>query len=346
MKRRTLEEIALSWAPEDGDRYGEDKKKFIEYLIHNCKGFKNGQSIKVIIKNGNFKYEYNKEAFQHQIIVPFRESDKIFIGTSQKGIYFIESSADAKNTLDFYTNRIRSEQKHLRNLKKIIRKNNLFKQLEHTKKEKTTVNVYFDESGTPSLKNIENDPFFIVTAVVIESKRNKPIYELDKRFRFIRDLLGKQVDFEFKSTKLKLAEYKKVLTELSTVDYEFASIIFVKTKLTGAGFKHSKSFYKFAFDKLLKELLEYLGGSINLYFDEYSGKNSEFQREFKDYITKKNTEYYFKKVEQLEMFQSSDHPFIQVADLIAGVLKNQMKNKNNLFELIEEKCIFTRVFPY
>ncbi|EKO89060.1 hypothetical protein LEP1GSC020_3249 [Leptospira interrogans serovar Grippotyphosa str. 2006006986] len=29
----------------------------------------------------------------------------------------------------------------------------------------------------------------------------------------------------------------------------------------------------------------------------------------------------FKKVEQLEMFQSSDHPFIQVADLIAGVLK-------------------------
>ncbi|EMO25288.1 hypothetical protein LEP1GSC170_3273 [Leptospira interrogans serovar Bataviae str. HAI135] len=52
--------------------------------------------------------------------MPFRESDKIFIGTSQKGIYFIESSADAKNTLDFYTNRIRSEQKHLRNLKKLF----------------------------------------------------------------------------------------------------------------------------------------------------------------------------------------------------------------------------------
>lgn len=121
----------MSWAPEDGDRYGEDKKKFIEYLIHNCKGFKNGQSIKVIIKNGNFKYEYNKEAFQHQIIVPFRESDKIFIGTSQKGIYFIESSADAKNTLDFYTNRIRSEQKHLRNLKIIylsLLKRNVFLQ--------------------------------------------------------------------------------------------------------------------------------------------------------------------------------------------------------------------------
>ncbi|EMJ93433.1 hypothetical protein LEP1GSC198_2498 [Leptospira kirschneri str. JB] len=42
------------------------------------------------------------------------------------------------------------------------------------------------------------------------------------------------------------------------------------------------------------------------------------------------------------MFQNSDHPFIQVADLIAGVLKNQ----NNLFELIEEKCIFTKIFPY
>nr|WP_198290284.1 hypothetical protein [Leptospira noguchii] len=131
MKKRTLEEIALSWVPEDEDRYGEDKKKFIEYLIHNCKGFKNGQSIKVIIKNGNFKYEYSKETFQHQIIVPFRESDKIFIGTSQKGIYLIESSADAKNTLDFYTNRIRSEQKHLRNLKIIylsLLKRNVFLQ--------------------------------------------------------------------------------------------------------------------------------------------------------------------------------------------------------------------------
>lgn len=63
MKKRTLEEIALSWSPENGDRYGEDKKKFIEYLIHNCKGFKNGQAIKTIIKNGNFKYDYSKEAF-------------------------------------------------------------------------------------------------------------------------------------------------------------------------------------------------------------------------------------------------------------------------------------------
>ncbi|WP_275890268.1 hypothetical protein [Leptospira noguchii] len=34
MKRRTLEEIALSWAPEDGDRYGEDKKKFIRKIIY------------------------------------------------------------------------------------------------------------------------------------------------------------------------------------------------------------------------------------------------------------------------------------------------------------------------
>nr|WP_235595264.1 hypothetical protein [Leptospira noguchii] len=130
MKKRTLEEIALSWVPEDGNRYGEDKKKFIEYIIHNCKGFKNGQSIKVIIKNGNFKYEYSKETFQHQIIVPFRESDKIFIGTSQKGIYLIESSADAKNTLDFYTNRFlyKSNTVRTKAFKKL--KNNLFELIE------------------------------------------------------------------------------------------------------------------------------------------------------------------------------------------------------------------------
>lgn len=91
--------------------------------------------------------------------------------------------------------------------------------------------------------------------------------------------------------------------------------------------------------------MEYLGGSINLYFDEYSGKNSQFQKEFKDYITKKNTEYYFKKVEQLEMFQSSDHPFIQVADLIAGVLKNQMKNKIIYLSLLKRNVFLQEFFP-
>lgn len=91
--------------------------------------------------------------------------------------------------------------------------------------------------------------------------------------------------------------------------------------------------------------MKYLGGSINLYFDEYSGKNSQFQKEFKDYITKKNTEYYFKKVEQLEMFQSSDHPFIQVADLIAGVLKNQMKIKIIYLSLLKRNVFLQEFFP-
>ena len=46
------------------------------------------------------------------------------------------------------------------------------------------------------------------------------------------------------------------------------------------------------------------------------------------------------------MFDSKDHPYIQLADLIAGVLKLKMKKKVDLFNLIEEKCIDVIYFPY
>ncbi|MCW7475610.1 DUF3800 domain-containing protein [Leptospira levettii] len=345
MKKRTLEEKGKDWVPEEDDKFGEDKVTFVNYLINNCKGLKNSKSISNIIANVEFTKNFSKEELQHNIIVPLRESGEVFIGTSNKGIYFIDSSEDAKKTLDFYANRIRSELKHLRNLKKIIRKNDLFKNLKPKKDEKTKINIYFDESGTPSLKNLENDPFFIVTAIVIESDRNKPILELDKKFKFIREVLNKKSDFEFKSTRLKQHEYKKTLIELSTIDYEFASIIFDKAKLNSAGFNNAKSFYKFSFDYLLKELFDYVGGTINLYFDQYSSEESIFQKEFEKYIKNKNLGYYLKDIDNLGMFNSNDHPFIQIADLISGVLKNFMKRKSNLFDLVEEKCIFIRRFP-
>ncbi|EMO25282.1 hypothetical protein LEP1GSC170_3271 [Leptospira interrogans serovar Bataviae str. HAI135] len=45
------------------------------------------------------------------------------------------------------------------------------------------------------------------------------------------------------------------------------------------------------------------------------------------------------------MFQSSDHPFIQVADLIAGVLKNQMKNKIIYLRLLKRNVFLQESFP-
>ena len=109
---------------------------------------------------------------------------------------------------------------------------------------------------------------------------------MDKKFQYIKGLINKSNDFEFKSGKLNTKEYIKVLRELSAVDYEYYSVCFVKEKLYSNGFKFPKSFYKYAFSYLIKNLMDYLGGQVNLYFDQYSNKNSEFEKEFLNYIGK------------------------------------------------------------
>lgn len=336
---------ATDWEPDESDTKGNDKKIFLDYVIKNCNGYRNGKSIQRILKDITFSKNYTKESFQHNIIVPLREEEDFFIGTSNKGIYFISNADDARKTLEFYTTRIRSEQKHLRNLKKLINKNHLFNDFKYDETKKNTVNVYFDESGTPSLTDIKDSPFFIVTAIIIESRKGKPIYELDKKFQYIKGLINKSNDFEFKSGKLNTKEYIKVLRELSAVDYEYYSVCFVKEKLYSDGFKFPKSFYKYAFSYLIKNLMDYLGGQVNLYFDQYSNKNSEFEKEFLNYIQKHNLEYPFKKIENTDMFNSQNEPFIQLADLISGVIKYKLKKKSNLMSYIDEKQIGLKVFP-
>ena len=59
------------------------------------------------------------------------------------------------------------------------------------------------------------------------------------------------------------------------IDFEFAVICFEKEKLTGKGFEFSTSFYN-AYQFLVDTVLDYVGDA-KLLFDEYGGRESEFQ---------------------------------------------------------------------
>lgn len=337
---------ALEWNPEEDDKYGKDKKIFLKFIVENCSGKKNALKIEIVIQRIAFEIIYTKESFQHHILVPLREENSFFIGTSNKGIYFIVDANDALFTIDFYTKRIRSETKHLRNLKKILKKEkSLTQELNYSLNKKKKNSIYFDESGTPSMNNLENDPYFIVTGVIIESRKGKPILEIDKKLAYIKEVLYKPQNFEFKSNRLNENEYRKVLIELSTLNYEFISVCFNKKELYGEGFKYPKVFYKYAFDILLKKIMDYIDGPVDLFFDQYSNKDSSFEQEFLEYIKKNNIEFKFNN-NNLDMFNSSDHPFIQLSDLLAGVIKFKMKKSDSLFEIVEEKCIDFSIFPY
>jgi hypothetical protein len=341
MLRKKIIEKIQNWKPKRQDAFGEDKLRFIRYMSENCSGIANANSIQNIIHSISFQRKYTKESFQHHIIVPLREEDDIFVGTSSKGIFLVQDASDVQATMDFYTKRIRSEHAHLRNLKRIARKNGLVKN-QVTSNEPLKTTIFFDESGTPSLSDRDTNPFFIVSAIIFNHKN--PDKLLKKRFSFIRSELGLPGNYEFKSTRLRPKQYKRILKELTPVEYEAACICFVKKKLTGKGFNHPTSFYKFAFQYLVGDLLDYVGGA-NLYFDEYSSGKSKFKREFLDYIRKRNAPFIYNRMEKIEMIESSKSPSAQMADLVAGVFKWKLLNKVDIYQLIDEKIVFVRYFP-
>ncbi len=279
--KKTLLEHAQEWTPVVEDPLGRDKRAFLDYLLQHCNGLRNAKSLDRIIPELRLSKPYNRELFQHLILVPLREEDNFFIGTSSKGVYFISSPEDAFTTISFYTNRIRAEKKHLRNLKRIAQRNRLFEHFTAAFPKDTKKTLYLDESGTPDIANLTTDPFFIVCAVVIDARKAERL--LADKFDFIRKGLHKPSDFEFRSSRLSNKHYRFALKELSTVDYEFAVACFVKAKLRGHGFRYPSMFYKYAFGFLIDDVLDDTG-EVNIVFDEYGGKNSSFQDEFFEYL--------------------------------------------------------------
>jgi hypothetical protein len=336
---------ALKWTPQPGDIHGADKKVFLSYLLSNCIGFKSSEKIETILGSlkTKFKRRYTKESLQHCLLVPLREEIGFFVGTSSKGIYLVKDAEDALTTINFYSNRIRSEEKHLRNLRVIVQKNKLFRGYIAGERLNRPVNVYFDESGTPDIKTFQEDPYFIVTGIVIDSRI--PYNLLEEKLAFIRALLGKCPTYELKSNKLNAKEHKLAISELRTVDYEFASVCFVKERLHTQGFEHPSSFYKYANHFLVEKLLDRLG-KVNLFFDQYGDPKSAFETKFLNYIKSKSDVWPEDKIQQMKMLDSKTSQFIQTVDLIAGAISKSLRGKGNYLPFLEEKKIDIYWFPY
>jgi hypothetical protein len=330
------------WKPKPRDEYGRDKKLFLRYMRKHCLGVSNAKSIEEVMKSISLSKKYKKEQFQHKIIVPLREQRDFFIGTGTKGIYLVCDATDVHTTVDFYAKRIRSEHKHLRNLKSIARRYRLVGVSSKRLKNPQKCSIFLDESGTPSLADKGTSPFFIVSGIVFEHKN--PDKMLTERFAFIRKELNFPENYEFKSSSLNRKQYIRILKELGPIDYDAACVCFVKKALTGKGFHFPKVFYKYAFQYLLNDLLDYVG-QANLFFDEYSSEKSRFRNDFLKYIKQQNASYAYQKIDKAKMVQSVKSPSAQMADLIAGAMKWKLMNKADLLPLIDEKLIFVRVFP-
>jgi len=171
MPNGALLRLARRWQPDADDPYGEDKQVLIRFLLDVGATAGNPRPIEWVANNAPFRRPYTKNQLQNLLMVPLRNDDRVFIGTSNAGIYLVTSPLDADTTLGFYTARIRSEMRHMRALKKLAKRTHLFENHRAAlDPEKERATIFLDESGSPNIADLD-PPVFVVGAVLIESRR-------------------------------------------------------------------------------------------------------------------------------------------------------------------------------
>lgn len=334
MAKSRLVRFAESWRPDPDDAYGEDKRRLIRYLLENRITASNPRPIQSILDLGILTRQYKKEAFQHQILGPLRRDARVFIGTSNAGVFIVTSAADADATLGFYTWRVRAELRHARNLRQLAKRTKLmdgYTSAIPAKKDRAT--IYLDESGSPNV-NDHDPPVFVVAAVLIDSRED--LATLDQRFKNAFAAIRRPEDHELKTGGLSVNKHTRVLRELSLLNYQWAAACFDKPRLTSPGFADPLTFYRYAFQFLVGDLLT-LAWQADLVLDQNS--TGAVQAEFEAYLKRQNSGLPVSRLEAINFAESSKTRLVQLADLVAGAVRRSVAGDPHPLREIEDKMI-------
>jgi hypothetical protein len=339
MKRRILR-FAESWAPDPDDPTGEDKRRLIWFLLeHNITAL-NPRPIRSILDHCAFERHYTKEAFQHQLLGPLRRDPRVFIGWSGAGVFLVTTPQDADIALASYTARVRKELQHTRQLRKLAKRTKLMDGYTSSvpeKKERAT--IYLDESGTPDVSN-HNPPVFVVAAVVIESRQD--LAALDQRFKNAFAAIGRPEEHELKTAGLSVRKHIRVLRELSLLEYQWAAACFEKRKLASAGFVDPLTFYRYAFQFLIGDLLT-VSWQADLVLDQNS--TEAVQHELELHLRRENSGLLVSRLGSVKFSDSSKTRLVQLADLIAGAVRRSVTGETHPVREIEDKMISLQFWP-
>ena len=339
MLKPRLVRLAEKWKPSPEDPFGEDQRRLVTFLLERSTTWQNPIPIDRILKEAGFVQTYSRSAFQHRLLGPLRRRRDVFIGTGGGGLYLVLSAEDAHQTLAFYTTRIRSELRHARNLRILARRSKLFQEYAPQEKKRPKAIIYIDESGTPALHDAAS-PVFVVAAVVIESRRE--LATLEQRFKNASALIGRPPDQELRASGLSKAKHRRVLRELSPLEYQWAAACFVKSGLSGAGFEYPKTFYKYALQFLIGDLLT-IAWAADLVIDEYSSE--VFQAELELHLRRQNSGLPIQRLNDIAFAQSSRERLVQLADLVAGAVRLSASGERAPLEQISDKMLSLQYWP-
>jgi len=340
MPKPRIIRFAESWTPDPNDPFGEDKRRLIRSLFDNLITVVNPRPIRSILDLGLFERSYTREAFQHQLLGPLRRDPRVFIGTSSAGLFLVTTAQDADATLGFYTWRVRAELRHARNLRRLAKRTKL---MEGTRAaipaNKDRATIYLDESGSPNV-NDHNPPVFVVAAVLIDSRED--LAGLDQRFRNAFAAIRRPEEHELRTAGLSVHKHTRVLRELSLLDYQWAAACFDKPRLTSPGFADPLTFYRYAFQFLIGDLLT-MAWQADLVLDQNS--TDVVQAELEAYLRRENSGLPVTRLGSISFSDSSKTRLIQLADLVAGAVRRSVAGEAHPLREIEDKMIALQHWP-
>lgn len=340
MAKRATSRLAENWTPDPDDDYGEDKRRLIQYFLDRNVSSESPRTIPQILAQVRFTRSYRREAFQHQLLGPLRRDPNVFVGTSSRGIFLVITTEDADETLGFYTWRIRAELRHARNLRALAKRTKLFRGHKSTiAEQKERAVIYIDESGTADIED-RNTPVFIVAAVVIGSRQD--VSGLEQRFRNTSATIRRPPEHELRTAGLSVNKHARALKELSLLDYQWAAACFDKSELTSAGFTDPKTFYRYAFQFLIGDLLT-IAWQADLIIDEHS--TPDFQRELAAYLRRQNSGLPLTRLRNVKFAVSNRERLVQLADLVAGAVRRSVEGQRAPLKEIEHQMIDLQFWP-
>jgi biotin operon repressor len=179
---------------------------------------------------------------------------------------------------------------------------------------KNKITAFADEFGNNSFDFDTQGSHFIVATIIV---KNDELDQLKIGISEIRKKHNFQTG-EIKSSKVGKDHNRrlKILQDIAKLKIAIYALIVDKKKLQGEGFAYKKPFYKYLNGLLYKELFRTFP-ELDLYVDEHGG--NEFLVEFKKYVRKLKAPDLFSSLD-LNIHNSKNNEYIQVADFIAGTL--------------------------
>lgn len=182
--------------------------------------------------------------------------------------------------------------------------------------------VFVDESGDPGMKlGAGSSDCFAVAAVIFPDRQ--AALACNNAINSLRDRLGFSPQGEFKFNKCSRAIREQFLHVVAPFSFLFHAVVLNKGGLSGPGFKHKSTVYKYPIKLVFQNARAILAGAT-VYFDTCGSR--EFTREVGAYVQK----HLMGKdgtsgVAKIKPERSHSNNLIQLADMICGAVARSYK---------------------